>query len=41
MMVEWHYCECGKIVDEYEERCHWCGRPVEKKGDDEIQSSKD
>lgn len=38
MMVSWQYCVCGKIVDEYEERCHWCGRPV---GDSEESEPKE
>lgn len=33
-MVSWQYCVCGKIVDEYEDRCHWCGRPVEEELDE-------
>lgn len=24
-MVQWQYCKCGKIIDEYEDKCHWCG----------------
>ena len=27
MMVLWQLCSCGKPIDEYEESCHWCGRP--------------
>lgn len=27
-MVNWIFCECGKAVDEFESRCHWCGRPA-------------
>lgn len=23
--MEWQYCDCGKVVDEYEKKCFWCG----------------
>lgn len=26
MMVQWQFCECGRIIDEYENKCHWCGK---------------
>lgn len=26
--MEWQYCDvCGKVVDEYEQKCYWCGSP--------------
>lgn len=26
--MEWQFCEvCGKVVDEYESKCYWCGTP--------------
>lgn len=25
-MVDWIYCSCGKVIDEFEEFCHWCGK---------------
>jgi hypothetical protein len=27
-MVRWIFCQCGKIIDEFESKCHWCGRPL-------------
>lgn len=24
--MEWEFCKkCGKVVDEYEDKCYWCG----------------
>jgi type I restriction-modification system DNA methylase subunit len=24
--MEWQFCKsCGKVVDEYEDKCYWCG----------------
>lgn len=23
-MVDYIFCECGKVVDEFEENCYWC-----------------
>jgi RNA polymerase subunit RPABC4/transcription elongation factor Spt4 len=29
--MEWQYCKaCGKVVDEYEQKCYWCGAPKEE-----------
>lgn len=26
--MEWQFCNtCSKVVDEYEEKCYWCGSP--------------
>lgn len=36
-MVQWWVCECGKVVDEYEKSCYWCG----KKTDDDFLSRPD
>lgn len=37
-MVEYIYCVCGKPIDEYEDKCHWCGRPKpEDKEENERQ----
>ena len=41
--MEWQFCNaCSKVVDEYEEKCYWCGSPkdnieIEYKKDDENQ----
>jgi hypothetical protein len=35
-MVLWMTCSCGKTIDEFELKCHWCGRELseeEKKWD--------
>ena len=24
-MVTWIFCECGRVIDEYEQKCYWCG----------------
>jgi hypothetical protein len=29
-MVDWIYCSCGKVIDEFEEFCHWCGKRREE-----------
>ena len=36
-MVEYIYCDCGKVIDEYETKCHWCGSPKNK---EDAQMSK-
>ena len=29
--MEWQFCNiCNKVVDEYEDKCYWCGSPKEK-----------
>lgn len=28
-MVRWQFCSCGKVVDEYEDKCYWCGTSVD------------
>lgn len=33
-MVSWIYCKCGKIIDEFEDKCHWCGHPLSEKEKD-------
>lgn len=30
-MVRWIFCQCGKIIDEFESKCYWCGRPLSEK----------
>jgi hypothetical protein len=26
--MEWQFCNvCNKVVDEYEDKCYWCGTP--------------
>jgi hypothetical protein len=37
-MVCWQYCVCGKVVDEYEKQCHWCGRANDKSDEKEQES---
>jgi hypothetical protein len=39
-MVHWQFCPCGRIVDEYETRCHWCGRPPAHSFDDAENPSR-
>ena len=35
-MVEYIFCKnCGKVVDEFECACHWCGKPKEDKDEDD------
>jgi thioredoxin-related protein len=29
-MVEYIFCTCGKVVDEYEKKCHWCNKLKEE-----------
>jgi len=38
-MVDWIYCSCGKVIDEFEEFCHWCGK--RKDGTNELSEGKD
>ena len=28
-MVSYIFCKCGKVIDEYETKCYWCGRMIE------------
>jgi len=30
-MVIWSYCDCGEIIDEFQENCDNCGKEVEFK----------
>jgi uncharacterized OB-fold protein len=35
-MVVWKYCEvCGKVVDEYQDRCSDCGAKIEWEEEDD------
>ena len=38
-MVYWQFCTCGRVVDEYESQCHWCGLGPKQEGDDEESHS--
>jgi len=42
-MVVYSFCPCGKVVDEYESKCHWCGLPAGDSesilGEDDYSSS--
>lgn len=41
--MEWQYCDCGRVVDEYENKCFWCGsakkniEKTSKKQEDNIK----
>lgn len=40
-MVEYIFCKkCGKVVDEFEDFCHWCGTANEKDKDVKSESKK-
>lgn len=30
-MVEYIFCSCGKVIDEYESKCFWCGNKKKEK----------
>jgi hypothetical protein len=32
-MVYWQYCSCGRVVDEFESKCHWCKKPSDESED--------
>lgn len=37
-MVEYIFCKkCGKVVDEFETVCHWCGNKKESENDKEKE----
>jgi hypothetical protein len=35
------YCACGKVVDEFETSCHWCGKPLTEKEREWIEFNED
>jgi RNA polymerase subunit RPABC4/transcription elongation factor Spt4 len=38
-MVEYIFCKkCGRVVDEFEDSCHWCGTKKEKKTEPESKN---
>jgi len=37
-LTEYEFCACGKVVDEFEQFCHWCKRPKPSADTDQKKS---